>query len=154
MRLKPLRRGPKRYLTLPLVSRLALIPVLLAGGVGAASAHTRQADSTVLQISFEGTAAAFAGLPPAQRQIVADFTHDTGLQAKAISLQDPVKILASIESGNAPDMVMLGYVRADWLQQGAVMPLDDYMKASHFDLGKFSDTAWNCLLYTSPSPRD
>jgi multiple sugar transport system substrate-binding protein len=125
------------------VARAALIPALLAGSVGAASAHTRQADSTVLNVYFEGTAAAFAGQPPADRKIVADFTHDTGQAAKAVPSQDPVKILASIESGNAPDVIMLGYVRPDWLQQGAIMPLDSYMKSSHFDLSKFTDGAWN-----------
>lgn len=123
--------------------RLALVPPLLAAMAGTASARSRQADSTVLQVSFEGTAAAFAGQPPADRQIVADFVHDTGQAAKAVPGQDPVKILASIEAGNAPDLVMLGYVRADWLQQGAVMPLDSYMKASHFDISKFTATAWN-----------
>src|SRR5207245_4151354 len=45
--------------------------------------------------------------------------------------------------GNPPDVVMLGYSRPSWLQQGAVMPLDGYMKASHFDLRKFTDTAWS-----------
>jgi multiple sugar transport system substrate-binding protein len=125
------------------LSRLALVPVLLAGSVGAASAHQRQADSTQLQVTFEGTASAFAGQPPADRQIVADFMHDTGQAAKAVPSQDPVKILASIQAGNPPDVIMLGYVRADWLQQGAIMPLDNYMKASHFDLNKFTSTAWN-----------
>lgn len=125
------------------LSRLALLPVLLASLGGAASARTRQADSTTLQVYFEGTAGAFAGQPPADRQIVADFVRDTGQQAKAVPGQDPVKILASIESGSAPDLVMLGYVRPDWLQQGAVQPLDDYIKSSHLDLGKFTDAAWN-----------
>ena len=125
------------------LSRFALLPVLLASLGGAASARTRQADSTTLQVYFEGTAAVFAGQPPADRQIVADFSRDTGQQAKAVPGQDPVKILASIESGSAPDLVMLGYVRSDWLQQGAVQPLDAYIKSSHFDLGKFTDTAWN-----------
>lgn len=125
------------------LSRLALIPAFLCSGIGAASAHSRQADASVLQVYFEGTAAAFAGQPPADRQIVADFVKDTGQQAKAVPSQDPVKILASIESGNPPDLVMLGYVRPDWLQQGAAMPLDSYMKSSHFNLGKFTDAAWN-----------
>jgi multiple sugar transport system substrate-binding protein len=124
------------------LSRLALIPALFLSGVGAASAHPRQ-NSTVLQVYFEGTAAAFAGTPAADRQIVADFVHATGQPAKAVPNQDPVKILASIESGNAPDLVMLGYVRPDWLQQGAAMPLDSYMKASHFNLNKFTAAAWN-----------
>ncbi|HWE60803.1 MAG TPA: extracellular solute-binding protein [Chloroflexota bacterium] len=125
------------------LSRLALLPALLAGSLGAASAHTRQADSTTLQVYFEGTAAAFAGQPPADRQIVADFVHDTGQSAKAVPGQDPVKILASIESGNPPDLVMLGYMRPDWLQQGAVLPLDSYLKSSHFNFSKFTNTAWN-----------
>jgi multiple sugar transport system substrate-binding protein len=125
------------------LAHLALIPGLLIAGSGAVSAHNRQADSTVLQVYFEGTASAFAGQPPADRQIVADFVHDTGQQAKAVPSQDPVKILSSIEAGNPPDLVMLGYVRPDWLQQGAIMPLDSYMKSSHFNLSKFTDSAWN-----------
>jgi multiple sugar transport system substrate-binding protein len=125
------------------LAHLALIPSLLITGAGAVSAHNRQADSTVLQVYFEGTAGAFAGQPPADRQIVADFVHDTGQQAKAVPSQDPVKILSSIEGGNPPDLVMLGYVRPDWLQQGAVMSLDSYMKSSHFNLSKFTDSAWN-----------
>src|SRR5579864_1523588 len=125
------------------LTRLALIAALLITFVATASAATRPADSTVLQVYFEGTQAAFAGLPPADRQVVADFTHDTGQPAKAVPSQDPVKILASIEGGNAPDVVMLGYIRASWLQQGAVEPLDSYMKSSHFDLSKFTDAAWN-----------
>jgi ABC-type glycerol-3-phosphate transport system substrate-binding protein len=125
------------------VVRLVLIVVLVLTLGGAASARSRQADSTTLQVYFEGTQAAFAGLPPADRQVVADFTHDTGQPARAVPSQDPVKILASIEAGNAPDVVMLGYVRPSWLQQGAVLPLDGYMKASHFDLHKFTTAAWN-----------
>lgn len=125
------------------LSCLVMFVVLLVTLAGTAHARTRQADSTVLQVFFEGTQAAFAGLPPADRQVVADFTHDTGQPAKAVPSQDPVKILASIEAGNAPDVVMLGYVRPSWLQQGAVMPLDSYMKASHFNLNKFTSTAWN-----------
>jgi multiple sugar transport system substrate-binding protein len=125
------------------VSRLALLPALLTVSIGGASAHTRQTSSPALQVYFEGTAAAFAGQPSTDRQIVADFVHDTGQAAQAVPSQDPVKILASIESGNAPDLVMLGYVRSDWLQQGAVLPLDSYMKASHLDLSKFTDAAWN-----------
>jgi ABC-type glycerol-3-phosphate transport system substrate-binding protein len=125
------------------IVRLVLIVVLVLTLGGAASARSRQADSTTLQVYFEGTQAAFAGLPPADRQVVADFTHDTGQPAKAVPSQDPVKILASIEAGNAPDVVMLGYVRPSWLQQGAVLPLDSYMKASHFDLHKFTTAAWN-----------
>jgi multiple sugar transport system substrate-binding protein len=125
------------------LANLALIPGLLISSAGAVSAHNRQADSSVLQVYFEGTASAFAGQPPADRQIVADFVHDTKQQAKAVPGQDPVKILASIEGGNPPDLVMLGYVRPDWLQQGAIMPLDSYMKASHFNLSKFTDSAWN-----------
>lgn len=108
-----------------------------------AYARARHAASTVLQVSFEGTQAAFAGLPPADRHVVADFTHDTGQPATALPDQDPVKILASIEGGNAPDLVILGYVRPSWLQQGAVMPLDSYMTASHFNLNKFTNAAWN-----------
>ncbi|HZS87570.1 MAG TPA: extracellular solute-binding protein [Chloroflexota bacterium] len=123
--------------------RLALIAACFVAFAGAAPAHRTSADSTVLQVYFEGTQAAFAGLPPADRMVVADFTRDTGQPAKAVPSQDPVKILASIEAGNAPDVVMLGYVRPSWLQQGAVMPLDNYMKQSHFDLKKFTDAAWN-----------
>jgi multiple sugar transport system substrate-binding protein len=107
------------------LSRLALLPALLAGGMGAASARSTQA----------------AG--PADRQIVADFTHDTGQAAVAVPSQDPVKILASIEAGNAPDLIMLGYIRPDWLQQGAIMPLDSYIKSSHIDFSKFTPSAWN-----------
>ncbi len=125
------------------LTRITFLISLLVSLSGTASASSRAAETTVLQVYFEGTALAGAGNPAADRMVVADFTRATGQPAKAVPSQDPVKILASIEGGTSPDLVMLGYVRPSWLYQGLAMPLDSYMKSSHFNLSKFTPTAWN-----------
>src|SRR2546429_9749774 len=104
------------------LARVAFLLAVLVALSGTAYARMRQADSAVLQVYFGGTALAGAGNPPADRTVVADFTRATGRAARAVPSQDPVKILASIEAGTAPDLVMLGYVRPSWLQQGAALP--------------------------------
>jgi len=125
------------------IAPLGLLLAFLVTCVGMAAAQSRTTESPTLQIYWEGTAAATSCPNKACTIIVKDFTKQIGQAATAVQSQDPVKILASIEGGNAPDLVVLGYVRPSWLQQGAVMPLDSYIKSSHVDLGKFTDAAWN-----------
>jgi len=122
---------------------VAILVLVLTMSVIVVPRRGHAASSTVLSVYFEGVAQTFVGQPPADRALVHDFTRVTGQPVEAVTNQDPVKILASIESGNAPDLVILALLRPNWIYQGAMTPLDNYMKASHFNLSKFTDTAWS-----------
>lgn len=121
-----------------LTPKLTLVTILLALAVLALGAMPAAAKTTItFWYSWTGHEA------QALESLIVEFnkTHDD-IQVKGISQggwsNHHQKLLTAISGGTAPDVANLGsdYL-PEWAHNGAIVPLDGYIKESKFDLSDF-----------------
>jgi multiple sugar transport system substrate-binding protein len=107
----------------PAGSTAAFDPSTISGSVTLGAWESSPAEGTALKAALDGFAAKYPNIKVTQQTVTGDYR---------------VQMITNFSSGNVPDIF---YVNAEyapeWMEQGFLEPLDDYIAKQNFDTSKF-----------------